>query len=214
MKAILFDLDGTLLDTLRDIVNSCNAALARYGYPAHPADAYKHFIGDGVDNLIMRALPESEGAPGIVSEVAALYREEYHRRWSETTRVYDGVPELLDELSDRRLHMAVLSNKPHDFTCLCVERFLSRWKFAAVLGASKNFPPKPDPASAWHIASTINVAPEEFACLGDTATDMRTAVSARMCPVGVLWGFRSEAELRESGAKQTLAHPLDALQLA
>lgn len=212
MKAVLFDLDGTLLDTLKDIADSCNAALVRHNFPPHPLASYRYFIGDGVPVLVQRTVPSGPHSAETLASVAAAYREEYHRRWNATTTLYPGVEELLDDLTRRGVPMAVLSNKPDEFTRRCVGEYLPRWTFAVVLGASPAFPPKPDPASAQHVARTLQVLPEEFVYLGDTATDMQTAVAAGMFPVGVLWGFRPAAELQTAGARRLIAHPSELLE--
>lgn len=213
MKAVLFDLDGTLLDTLRDIADSCNAALARHGFPAHPVDAYRYFVGDGVPVLIQRVLPKESQGPELRDAIIATYREEYHRRWNATTRPYPGIPELLDRLGERSILLTVLSNKPHDFTLRCVEEFLPEWKFAMVLGASPAHPTKPDPSAALHIAQSLGLPVSEFLYLGDTATDMQTAVASGMLPVGVAWGFRPVEELRSAGAQRIITTPLETLVL-
>jgi len=213
MKAVLFDLDGTLLDTLRDIADACNSALAQHNFPEHPVSAYRYFVGDGVLVLISRVIPGDHRDPATLAAVAATYREQYQRRWNATTRPYPGIPELLDQLTRREIALAVLSNKPDDFTRLCVGEFLSRWTFATVLGASPDYPTKPDPAGALQIARTLDIPAQDFIYLGDTATDMQTAVSAGMLPVGVLWGFRGAEELKTSGARHLIEHPRELLQL-
>jgi phosphoglycolate phosphatase len=213
MKAVLFDLDGTLLDTLQDIADSCNAALARHNFPAHDVHGYRHFIGDGVQVLISRTVPGNRHDAETLASVTAAYREEYERRWNATTAPYPGIAELLDELTRRRIPMAVLSNKPDEFTRRCVTELLPCWKFSIVLGASGAFPPKPDPASALHIAGALKLSPEQFAYLGDTSTDMKTSVAAGMIPVGVLWGFRTAEELKASGARYLIAHPREFFEL-
>jgi len=143
MKAVLFDLDGTLLNTLRDIADACNAALSRHGFPPHPLDSYRYFVGDGVPVLVSRTMPAGQHTGETLASVAAAYRKEYQCRWNATTTLYPGIAELLDELSRRGAPMAVLSNKPDDFTRRCVSEFLTRWTFSIVLGASKAFPHEP-----------------------------------------------------------------------
>ncbi|MCX6927910.1 MAG: HAD family hydrolase [Verrucomicrobia bacterium] len=213
MKAVLFDLDGTLLDTLQDIADSCNAALARHNFPSHAVSSYRYFVGDGVHVLLTRTVPPSHLNAETLASVAAAYREEYHRRWNATTKPYPGIADLLDELMRRGTLMAVLSNKPDEFTRRCVTEFLPRWTFSIVLGASEAFPTKPNPASALHIASTLKLPPGQFVYLGDTSTDMQTSVAAGMLPVGVLWGFRPAEELKAAGARYLIAHPRELLRL-
>jgi len=211
MKAVLFDLDGTLLNTLEDIANACNAALGRHGFPPHPATAYRYFVGDGVPTLISRVVPRGNHDVDTLANVAAAYREEYQRNWNVTTRSYDGIPELLEQLAHRGIALAVLSNKPDDFTRRCVDEFLPTGRFSIVQGASQAYPPKPDPAAALHIAAEVKLPAKEFAYLGDTDTDMKTAVAAGMFPVGVEWGFRTAKELTKSGARLLLQSPGDLL---
>ncbi len=212
-RAILFDLDGTLLDTLDDLADAGNLALAQLGFPPHPREAYKYFVGDGVETLVRRALPPDRLDEATVREGTERMRQAYAERWACKTQPYPGVPELLDALAARALPMAVLSNKPHPFTQLCVERLLPRWTFAAVVGAQPTMARKPDPAGARAIAAQLGVSPDAVLYLGDTNTDMQTAVAAGMYSVGVLWGFRSADELRASGARTLIAHPLELLEL-
>lgn len=212
-KAVLFDLDGTLLDTLADIAGAANRALQAHGLPTHPTDDYRFMVGDGARNLVFRMLPADRRDESTVEECYRAYRAEYARSWNVRTRPYPGIEPMLDEVHSRGLRLAVLSNKPHDFTVKCVEHYLSRWPFAAVLGATSDFAHKPDPGSALHIAQQLEIPPQEFIYLGDTATDMQTAVNAGMYPAGVLWGFRLEQELRDSGAKSLLAEPRDLVNL-
>ncbi len=210
-KAVLFDLDGTLLDTLEDIADSANEALRTLGFPPHPVHAFKELIGGGVANLARRAVPAERGDPETLDRMAALFRQEYAGRWDKKTRPYPGVAELLDALGARGIPMAVLSNKPDQFTQLCVARLLSRWTFQAVLGERDGVPRKPDPTGAAEIARRLGFAPRQILYLGDTKIDMQTAVSAGMHPVGALWGFQSAAELTEHGARVLIDHPRQVL---
>lgn len=212
-QAVLFDLDGTLLDTLTDIANATNHALRSLGFPEHPCESYKYFIGDGVDTLIRRVLPKDRCDATTMAGCAGAMRKEYGDCWAATTRPYDGVPALLDALAGSGIPMAVFSNKPDEFTRLCVSQLLPRWSFAAVLGATASLPKKPDPAGAREIARRLNVAPHDCVYLGDTNTDMQTAIAAGMFPVGALWGFRTADELTASGAKALLAEPQELLRI-
>ena len=211
--AALFDLDGTLLDTLEDLARSTNAALRALGFPEHPVPAYARFVGDGIKELARRALPAGSRDAAVVERCVAAIRAVYGVRWAEHTRPYPGIPELLDALTARRLPLAVLSNKPDDLTTLAVSRLLATWRFAAVHGARPHVPLKPHPAGALHIARELDLAPERIVYLGDTRVDMETARAAGMHPVGVLWGFRDAEELRDGGAAELLAHPGELLAL-
>ena len=212
-KAVLFDLDGTLLDTLEDLGNVVNRVLAKRGFPSHGLDAYRYFIGYGTAMLITRALPEENRNNDTIRTCLEAFREDYRRNWNVKTRVYDGVAEMLNALAPRGLRMAILSNKADDFTKLSVTGLLSNWTFDVVLGQRDGVPPKPDPAGAFEVAQRLNIAPANFLYLGDSAVDMKTAIAAGMFPVGVLWGFRPAQELREGGAQVLIERPLEILSL-
>lgn len=211
LKAAISDLDGTLLDTIDDLADSMNAVLRRFGQPEHPVKAYNTFVGDGVRALIRRAFPEGFLDDARMAEAGAAMREEYLARFDAKTRPYPGVEEMLTGLFDRQLPVAILSNKQDDFTKLTVARLLPEFPFAEVVGAKEGVPKKPDPTSALALARRLGVPPAEVLYIGDTNTDMQTAVSAGFRPVGVLWGFRGEAELRASGAAELIAAPTDLL---
>lgn len=212
-RAIIFDLDGTLLDTLDDLADSGNAVLAALGLPQHPADAYRYFAGLGIEELVRRMLPEDRRDPASVKEAGALTASEYKRRWKDKTRPYDGVPEMIAGLRERGLCVNVLSNKPQFYTDLTVDEFFPDRPFTHVRGARPEVPNKPHPAGALALAKDLSLAPGSIVFVGDTATDMKTARGAGMLPVGVLWGFRQEAELRENGALRLIAQPADLLSL-
>jgi phosphoglycolate phosphatase len=212
-SAILFDLDGTLLDTLADIAGAANFALERCGFPPHAVDAYRYFVGDGVMVLFSRALPQEGRANEIIESCARHFRDAYRRQWNVHTRPYPGVCELLDKLASLPLKLAVLSNKPHDATQQCVTEMLRGYRFEVVQGHGDELPRKPDPTAALKIARDMHVPPAQFVLLGDTATDMQTAIRAGMYPVGALWGFRQRDELLEHGAEIVIDHPLDLLKV-
>ncbi len=208
-RAILFDLDGTLLNTLEDIADATNAALAELGFAPRPVMDFKRLVGDGVAMLARRVVPPDRADEATRARFAEVFRGKYAANWADKTRPYDGVPEMLDAVAARGLPMAVLSNKPHDFTLRCVERLLPDGRFAAVLGLRPEVPRKPAPDGAREIAAALGVEPEGFLYLGDTNTDMQTAVAAGMDPVGALWGFRTAEELTAHGARMLLAQPGD-----
>ena len=159
-------------------------------------------------------MPEDRRDPATLAECVELTNgKNYAARWAKKTLPYKGIPDLLDALTTRGLPMAVFSNKPDDFAQVCVERLLADWHFEVVLGAGATLPKKPDPAGAQWIARHLQREPAEIIYLGDTGTDMQTAVAAGMFPVGVLWGFRDAEELLASGARVLIRQPLDLLPL-
>jgi phosphoglycolate phosphatase len=213
-KAVLFDLDGTLLNTIEDLTDSMNSALARMGYPPRTVAECKDLVGDGLELFVRKALPSAvRDDPRAAEKLKQFMREEYRVRKAIKTKPYQGIPELLDALTARAIPMAVLSNKPHDSTLAVMDAFFGRWKFGAVFGARDGVPVKPHPAVALEIAGILRVRPEEIVYLGDTNTDMQTATAAGMWPVAALWGFRTAEELTANGAKVLLEKPPDLLSL-
>lgn len=206
-SGVIFDLDGTLLDTLEDLADSVNLILQRNGLPEHELNKYKYFIGDGLTNLIRRALPAELGDEATISRYVVSVGEEYNKRWAYKTRPYPGIPELLQELQNRKIRMAIFTNKPDSAAKNVVQHFFPDYRFEIVRGAIPSQPIKPDPSGALAIAKEMKIHPNEFLYLGDTGTDMKTAKAAEMYPIGVLWGFRTAAELIENGAKLLLETP-------
>jgi phosphoglycolate phosphatase len=212
-KAILFDLDGTLLDTLKDIADSMNAVLRRHAMKTFPVDDYRLLVGKGLRELIKRVLSENKIDEQTIDEFLSAMRIEYARRWAENSKPYPGIPDLLDELQKTGLLMAVLSNKADEFTQIMVRTLLPKWQFQLICGLKDGLPAKPDPTSALQIAHELKIQPNNFIYLGDTGTDMQTANSAGMYAAGALWGFRSAEELRANGAKILVEFPLQVLEL-
>ncbi|MCJ7685496.1 MAG: HAD family hydrolase [Desulfobacteraceae bacterium] len=212
-KAVIFDLDGTLLDTLEDLADSLNRVLQDKGLPTHPTEAFRYFVGNGAAMLVSRALPPERRNDALTADCLEAFLKEYSCNWNMKTKPYNGVSELLDALTAKHIEMAVLTNKPQHFAELCIQEFLSGWKFTVILGQRDGFPLKPDPAGPREIARCLDIPSQEFLYLGDSDADMRTAVSAHMFPVGALWGFRSEKELRESGAVEVISRPTELLKL-
>lgn len=210
-QAVMFDLDGTLADTLRDIAASANHALASLGRPTFPVPRYRHLAGQGLESLMIDALGAEHR--DLVPEGMKRFREHYALHDMDHTAPYDGVPEVLDRLAAADVPMAVLSNKPHPATVKLVEKAFARWRFKAVRGHIPPTPLKPDPASALAIARELAIEPADWLYVGDTRVDMLTAVSAGMFAVGVLWGFRDEPELRQSGAAAIIRHPREIMPL-
>jgi len=213
-RAVIFDLDGTLLDTIEDLTDSMNAALARMGYAAKTVEECKTLVGDGLATFIRRSLPPACAEdPAAARKLRELVRTEYRLRNAAKTRPYPGIPEMLKAMLKLRIPLAVLSNKPHDSTLEVVEKHFPDIGFKYVFGARDEVPVKPDPSGALKIARALGIPPGEVLYVGDTNTDMQTAAAAKMFAVGVLWGFRTADELRKNGARILVAKPSELLDL-
>jgi phosphoglycolate phosphatase len=209
-QAVIFDLDGTLLDTIEDIAGATNRVLEGRGLAPFGVEETKLLVGDGIEEMVRRTFALRGIGTLSDAEVAVIiqdYRREYHSCWRSHSRPYPGVPALLVELARRRVKTAVLSNKSHPFTTLMTAELLAGFRFDSVRGAIPGVPLKPDPASALSIAGELGIGPAACIFLGDTSVDMKTATAAGMFPVGALWGFRTADELRESGAAALIASP-------
>jgi phosphoglycolate phosphatase len=206
-RAVIFDLDGTLLDTLEDLADSMNDALRRIAFPVHPIASYRHFVGDGPQMLARRAVPEHHRNTATVGVVYATYLECYQRRWSLKSRAYPGISGLLDHCVATGLRLAVLSNKADHFTRLVVSGLLPHWPWAVVRGQLDGVPRKPAPEGALAVARELGIAPAECLFLGDSAVDIACAHAAGMSSIGALWGFRPRAELESAGPDCLAASP-------
>jgi phosphoglycolate phosphatase len=205
-QAVLFDLDGTLLDTVDSLAAAVNRMLIARGFPVHPVDAYRHFVGEGASVLVHRALPPEARTDTTEKECLSEYLADYGQNWLDGVHPYPGIVDMLKALVSVGIRMAVLSNKPHDITQKCVSHFFSNWPFEVVLGQREHIPKKPDPTGALEVATSMKLPESTFIYLGDTAIDMKTARAADMFSAGVSWGFRPE-ELMENGAGIVIDHP-------
>jgi phosphoglycolate phosphatase len=212
-KGIIFDLDGTLADTLDDIAGSMNRVLRSHGFPAHPTEEYKLLVGRGLDNLVRQALPPEFRLHEKVTACLAEMMADYEEHCLDSTSLYKGIPEMLRELSGREIKMAVFSNKAEPLTRKIVNQLMGTIPFSMVMGARPDFPKKPDPTGALHISDTFGISPVHMIYMGDSDVDMITATRAGMFAVGVLWGFRSGEELRANGAEVLLSSPAGLLKL-
>jgi len=212
-KAVCFDLDGTLLDSLKDLAICINEILLNRGLPTHSLDKYRYFVGDGLRNLITRSLPQDARNKSFIQECQKDFEQIYREGWHKNSRLYENIPELLNELSNLKIRLTILSNKPHEFTLLAVDRFLSNWKFDFILGQRKDILKKPNPEGFFKIKNKLQLPSKTFVFLGDTGTDMKTASAAGCHSVGVLWGFRSENELKKNGACDIINKPLELLDI-
>ena len=212
-RAVLFDLDGTLLNTLEDLTDSVNAVLRSHGYPEHSPEAYRFFVGDGIHNLILRALPQNISTDELARTLLPEVDAQYDALWHTKTSPYPGTHSIIQELKHRNVKLAVLSNKPHRFTVKIVEHFFPDAPFDIVYGFRDGIPRKPDPSAALDIADKFSIPPQEFIYVGDSNTDIKTALSAGMFAAGVSWGFRPVEELVEAGANMIITNPDDILRL-
>jgi phosphoglycolate phosphatase len=213
IQAILFDLDGTLLNTIGDLTDSVNLMLVEHAAPRHDEQTIKGFVGDGIEFLVQRALPQEHRYEEMITYSVERVRKYYSQRWNNKTRPYDGIPELLDALHQQKLTLAILSNKPHQPTLEITKFMLGRWPFDPILGARDGIPKKPDPTVALQIAEQKQIAPNQWIYLGDSGIDMKTARAAGMVAVGVTWGFRTIQELKEGGAQHLIDSPEQLLDL-
>jgi phosphoglycolate phosphatase len=212
-KGIIFDLDGTLADTLTDIANSMNRVLQKRGYPVHQAEEYKYLIGRGLENLVTTSLPAESRLPSIISACLASLIEDYHDNCLVHTHLYPGIESLLFRLQDLGLKLAVFSNKADDLTRIIVQSLLPGIRFGKIVGARPDYPKKPDPSGARLISDYLKITPEQMIYLGDSDVDMLTARAAGMLAVGVLWGFRTKEELLLNGADHLLNDPFELMEL-
>jgi phosphoglycolate phosphatase len=212
IEAVIFDMDGTLLDTLKDIANSMNMTLKRLGQPERDFEYMRYSVGYGVDELVRRAMPEGSSEEDVMNCVGVM-REIYNVHYKDTSRPYYGITELLDKLTKLKIPIAILSNKPEEFTIKMTKELLGDYKFDAVRGVRKDCPKKPDPTVPLEIAAGWGISPERIAFVGDSAVDMKTANNAGMFAVGVLWGFRPRQEIVSAGAMALISHPIELVKI-
>lgn len=213
IRAVVFDLDGTLLNTIDDISGSANYALAKLGYPTYDVERYKHFVGNGVDVLIGRILPEDARQLEKFQELKTIYMERYTSHSTDRTRPYAGICETLDKIKAMGTALCVVSNKPDDQVKLTVGRFFVEDLFSVSAGGGGGFPLKPDPSLTLHILDSIGVPPSAALFVGDTGVDMMTAKNAGCTAIGVTWGFRCRDELERNGADRIIDDPSELLPL-
>ena len=210
-KTVIFDLDGTLIDSLEDIAVCMNQVLEELNLPTHKIDDYKYFVGGGISILVDNAL--TGYSQDIKEEVTKRFKIIYDQKLHLKTKAYDGIYELLDELVKLDCNIGILSNKPHEFTIAYANSLFPKYNIKEVHGQKSDIPKKPDPIAAIKIANSFNTPCKEVYFVGDTMVDMQTAVNAKMIGIGVLWGFRDEKELLENGATFIIKHPLDLLKI-
>lgn len=213
-RAVIFDLDGTLSNTIASIKYCADRALSAVGCGPFTEQQYKSFVGDGAATLIRRALTAGGDEEQVHFEKAfALYREILKEHCMYQVHPYDGIPELLAGLKERGLKLAVLSNKPHGESISVVETLFGESCFDIIQGQQEGIAIKPSPEGVFRIMGQLKMTAEDILYLGDTGTDMKTGKSAGAFTVGALWGFRDRTELEEGGADAVVEHPLQVLEL-
>lgn len=211
-KGIIFDLDGTLVNSLEDIADAMNKVLQSLDYPTHSYDDYQYFIGSGLRNLVSKALPETNNDENQIEKSLNSMIDVYRDNCTNQTKAYQGIVELLNELKSRKLKLGVFSNKADALTKE-ITKALFPDVFEPIVGLSTESLKKPNPFEALEISKSWGLQPEEMIFVGDSGIDMQTATNANMHAVGVSWGYRPEKELMENGAQHILNHPLDLIPI-
>lgn len=211
-RGLIFDLDGTLVDSLPGIAASLNHALEAGGFTGHPVEAVRRFIGNGSWVLAKRALP-ADAPDEVVGGVEQAFKEHYDRYWADGTVVYEGVTELLLDLKRKGHRLAVLSNKPHPFTTVIVDRLFPDVGFNTIFGQRAGIPHKPDPAGAFEIVKAFGLPPEDCVLIGDSTVDLETARNAGIGSIAVTWGYHDRAPL-EAASPDALVDDVPSLLAA
>ncbi|WP_303911567.1 HAD family hydrolase [Bacteroides mediterraneensis] len=196
-KLVIFDLDGTLLNTIADLAAATNYALTQFGYPTHSTDAYRFFVGNGINKLFERALPEADRTPENVLRIRSKFVPYYNVHNADLSRPYPGIEDLLYQLQQHHIQIAVASNKYQEATAKLIGQYFPAIRFTAVFGQRENVPTKPDPQVVNEIIQLAGVSKEEVMYIGDSGVDMQTGLNAGVTTIGVCWGFRPKSELQE-----------------
>ncbi len=205
VKGVIFDLDGTLLNTLDDLADSANHVLSMLGLPEHETESYKYFVGNGIPKLIERCLPPDRQE--LCGKALEMFLEYYDAHSEDKTAPYNGITEMLSRLREMGLPVGVVTNKAHEIAIKVVEHYFGKGCFDCIRGLDSGIRPKPAPDGALFVARRLDIPPKNVLYLGDTKTDMQTAVNAGFIPCGVLWGFRKRDELEENGARYIIGDP-------
>ncbi len=212
-KLVIFDLDGTLLNTIADLATATNRALELCGYPIHAMDAYRFFVGNGIRKLFERALPEGHRTEAEILKIHSLFVPYYDAHNADKSLPYPGIPELLIELQNRNIRLAVASNKYQAATGKLIAHYFPEIRFAEVMGQREGIPTKPDPSIVYNILKIADAKQEETLYVGDSNVDMQTARNAAVTAVGVTWGFRPREELEACHPAHIVEKPEEILLL-
>lgn len=206
-KGVIFDLDGTLINTLEDIADAANEVLKKHQIQTHPVDSYRQFVGDGLKMLIRRMIPAGKQTEENIDLLSRSFKDIYGQRWNRKSKPYNGVENMLKTLRENKVKLAVFSNKPDQFTHLCIEKYFHSSLFSYVRGYLDDIPKKPDPTGVFRIADQLELKPEQMVFVGDSAIDIKTGKNAGIPTIGVEWGFRDRQELEENRADRIVKHP-------
>ena len=209
---VLFDLDGTLADSLIDLADGVNRAIKSKGFPTHDVEAFKYFVGDGIPKMIERALPENHRDADTINEIKNIFLPYYAIHYADNTYAYEGMPELVNTLKEQGFIVAVVTNKEQNMANEVVTSLYGE-VFDLIFGKREGIPAKPDPTAALMAMEQLGVKPEECVFIGDSGMDVATAVNSGAVPVGELWGFRKKDELLDNGAKYIISKPLELLKI-
>lgn len=210
-KAVLFDLDGTLINTLTDLANATNYMLEQFGFPTHEVEKYKYMVGNGMPKLMERALPNGHKDEQSIKEALNIFLPYYNAHSLDNTAPYNEIMQLLCELKNRNIKTAVVTNKAHLSAVSLVEKLFLNM-FSAVAGQKDGMPTKPNPTVVFNVMNELGVQPNECIFVGDSGVDMQTAKNSGAFALGVLWGFREKDELIKNGADDVIASPLELLK--
>lgn len=212
IKAVLFDLDGTLVNSLVDLANSVNFALDKFGFETHKTEEFKYFVGDGIPKMIERALPVGNRDKDTIEKVKKVFFESYSVHFADNTAPYDGVKELVSALKEMGMKVAVVTNKAQEMADKVVTSAYGD-VFDCVFGKREGLPAKPDPTAAIMTMKELGVKPQECIFIGDSGVDVLTGANSGALPVGELWGYREETELLKGGARYIIRKPAELLKI-
>lgn len=213
-QLVIFDLDGTLLNTIDDLATATNHALRLHGYPEHELSEYRYFVGNGVRKLIERALPEESRQAEEITRLLKDFLEYYQLHKTDYSRPYTGIPEVLEQLHDAGIQLAVASNKYHQGTTELIRHYFKEKMFCIVLGQREGIPTKPNPAIVREILAHTSIPANATLYVGDSGVDMQTAANSGLVSIGVTWGFRPREELEANGAVHIIDHPAEIARIA
>lgn len=212
IKLAIFDMDGTICNTIDDLADATNYAMQTLGYPLHRVEQYKYFVGNGIPKLIYRALPEDKRSDEDVAEAKELMLNYYRVHFADKSKPYDGILGLLKNLTEKGIHIAVCTNKAHHMAVEIADKIFGGI-FETVIGQSEDRPLKPDSYSPREIMNKYGVTPKETVFIGDSGVDMQTAKNSGTASIGVTWGFRTAEELKENGAQHIADTPFEILDV-